>query len=149
MTRGRLRSLSHDFARDIDEDDERIDEIMGWPLWQQLERDGIRYEALEYERSDDRTGGWVGDEITGYDLVPDRWHTGLQCMRVAKGDAREFKRLYEEEPASEVLWLYAMKIAAEYEYTPTDQTEPEKVYINQVYESRKNRNQTEGDSLDE
>ena len=112
------------FATKVEKDNEEVERVQAWPLWEQLERDGHRYRAMDAERAHDRRG-WVDDPITGYELLPENEHDAIFCMRVAKGDAKEFEKLYSQTSAGTVYRLYALQVASEYSETLSDENSPD------------------------
>ena len=79
---------------------------------------------MDAERAHDRRG-WVDDPITGYELLPENEHDAIFCMRVAKGDAKEFEKLYSQTSAGTVYRLYALQVASEYSETLSDENSPD------------------------
>lgn len=115
---------------------------MDWPLWEAIDHESARMEALEDQRAHDR-GGWSAPAETGYDHVPSRYHGDVECMKIAKGDPVRFRDLYERTADSEVLYLHAMQIASEWRTQHTDENEPDPYWLRRLDEQAEGRQPTE------
>lgn len=106
---------------------------MDWPIWEAIDREAARVEAMEDERAYDR-GGWSDPVETGYDHVPRRYHGEVECMKIAKGDPVRFRDLYERTADADVLHIHAMQIAAEFRAHHTDENEPGDYWLRRLDE---------------